>query len=40
VPVGGKYTKRTENTRLIAATTRGLNGRWDVRDDCMEEATK
>ena len=40
VPVGGKYTKTTENTRLIAATTRGLNGRWDVRDDCMEEATR
>ena len=37
--LGGKYETSTENTRLVAATTRGLDGRWRVRDECLKEAT-
>ena len=36
--VGGKYEKSTENTRLIAATTRGIDGEWSDREDCLQEA--
>jgi DNA-binding LacI/PurR family transcriptional regulator len=28
----------SENTRLIAARTRGLDGQWRSRDDCLKEA--
>jgi hypothetical protein len=28
----------TEKTRLIAARTRGLDGQWRSRDDCLKEA--
>ena len=37
--IGGKYQSRTEKARLVAATTRGLDGQWRVRDDCLKEAT-
>jgi hypothetical protein len=33
--VGGNYEKTTEKTRLIAAETRGIDGRWRHRDDCL-----
>jgi hypothetical protein len=36
--LGGKFEKSTENTRLIAATTRGIDGRWRVRNECLQEA--
>jgi hypothetical protein len=35
---GGTYEKTTEKTRLIAAETRGIDGRWRRRDDCLQEA--
>jgi hypothetical protein len=35
--VGGKYETTTEKTRLIAARTRGIDGRWRHRDDCLKE---
>jgi hypothetical protein len=37
--VGAGVQNTTEHTRLIAATTRGLDGQWRRRDDCLEEAT-
>jgi hypothetical protein len=37
--VGFEYEKRTEKARLVAATTRGIDGQWRVRDDCLKEAT-
>jgi hypothetical protein len=36
--LGGKFEKSTENTRLVAATTRGIDGRWRVRNECLQEA--
>jgi hypothetical protein len=36
--LGGKYETSTENTRLVAATTRGIDGRWRVRNECLQEA--
>jgi hypothetical protein len=36
--IGGKYQTSTDKARLVAATTRGLDGQWRVRDDCLEEA--
>jgi hypothetical protein len=38
--VGGKYQTSTEQTRLVAATTRGIDGQWRVRHDCLEEAKR
>jgi hypothetical protein len=35
--VGGGVQDTTEHTRLIAATTRGLDGQWRRRDDCLQE---
>jgi hypothetical protein len=35
---GAAVHDTTEHTRLIAATTRGLDGQWRRRDDCLEEA--
>ncbi|HEX2105123.1 MAG TPA: hypothetical protein VHF51_15815 [Solirubrobacteraceae bacterium] len=35
--VGGSVQDTTEHTRLIAATTRGLDGQWRRRDDCLQE---
>jgi hypothetical protein len=35
---GAKYQTSTEQTRLVAATTRGIDGQWRVRHDCLEEA--
>jgi hypothetical protein len=32
------HERSTEKTRLIAARTRGLDGRWLPRDDCLKEA--
>jgi hypothetical protein len=32
------HERSTENTRLIAARTRGLDGLWRRRDDCLKEA--
>src|SRR3954454_10066756 len=32
------YERSTEKTRLIAARTRGLDGLWRRRDDCLKEA--
>jgi hypothetical protein len=40
VQVGGMYETSTEKARLVAATTRGMDGQWRVRDDCLKEATK
>ena len=37
--IGFEYEKRTEKARLVAATTRGIDGQWRVRDDCLKEAT-
>jgi hypothetical protein len=36
--IGGSHESSTENTRLIAARTRGLDGRWRSRSDCLKEA--
>jgi hypothetical protein len=36
--VGGGHETSTEHTRLIAARTRGLDGIWRRRDDCLKEA--
>jgi hypothetical protein len=38
IKAGGKYENSTENTRLVAATTRGIDGQWRVRDECLQEA--
>jgi hypothetical protein len=38
VGVGGGHETSTENTRLIAASTRGLDGQWRRRVDCLKEA--
>jgi hypothetical protein len=38
VGIGAGHETSTENTRLIAASTRGLDGRWRRRDDCLKEA--
>jgi hypothetical protein len=35
--VGGGVQDTTEHTRLIAATTRGLDGQWRRRQDCLKE---
>ena len=35
--IGGGYEHSTEHTRLIAAATRGLDGQWRRRDDCLQE---
>jgi hypothetical protein len=35
--LGGGHESTTEHTRLIAATTRGLDGRWRRRNDCLKE---
>jgi len=35
---GAKYEKTTENARLVAATTRGIDGRWQPREECLQEA--
>jgi hypothetical protein len=36
--LGGSHETSTEHTRLIAARTRGLDGQWRTRDDCLKEA--
>jgi len=33
--VGGGVEKATRETRLLAATTRGLDGTWQLRTDCI-----
>jgi hypothetical protein len=38
VGLGGSHETSTELTRLIAARTRGLDGQWRDRDDCLKEA--
>ena len=40
IKVGGKYEDSTETARLVAATTRGIDGRWRVREDCLKEANR
>jgi hypothetical protein len=37
VGLGAGHEISTETTRLIAATTRGLDGRWRRRADCLKE---
>jgi hypothetical protein len=37
IGLGGGHESSTENTRLIGATTRGLDGQWRRRDDCFKE---
>jgi hypothetical protein len=37
VGLGVGHESSTENTRLIGATTRGLDGQWRRRDDCFKE---
>jgi hypothetical protein len=39
VGFGYADTDETERTRLIAATTRGLDGTWHRRTDCLKEGT-
>jgi hypothetical protein len=39
IQIGGKYETSTETARLVAATTRGIDGQWRTRDDCLKEAT-
>jgi hypothetical protein len=36
--VAGSHDSSTEHTRLIAARTRGLDGQWHGRADCLKEA--
>jgi len=36
--LSGAHESSTEKTRLIAARTRGLDGLWRRRDDCLKEA--
>jgi len=36
--VAGSHESSTEHTRLIAARTRGLDGLWGGRADCLKEA--
>jgi hypothetical protein len=36
--IGVAHESLTEKTRLIAARTRGLDGQWRSRDDCLKEA--
>lgn len=36
--LGLGHERSTEKTRLIAARTRGLDGQWRRRDDCLKEA--
>jgi hypothetical protein len=38
VKAGATYEKTTENARLVAATTRGIDGRWRPREECLQEA--
>ena len=38
VRVGGALSRTREDTRLVAATTRGLDGVWRVRGDCLGRA--
>jgi hypothetical protein len=35
VSVGGELSRTHEDTRLVAATTRGLDGVWRTRGDCL-----
>jgi hypothetical protein len=35
--LGGKYERTTDKTRLVAAATRGIDGRWRRRTDCLQE---
>jgi hypothetical protein len=37
--VGGKYDNSTEDTHLVSAATRGIDGQWRVRNDCLKETT-
>jgi len=39
VGVGGGREHATERTRLISATTRGLDGQWRQRTDCLHGGT-
>jgi hypothetical protein len=36
--LSANHERSTEKTRLIAARTRGLDGQWRSRDDCLKEA--
>jgi hypothetical protein len=38
VGFGGSHESSTESTRLITARTRGLDGQWRGRPDCLKEA--
>ena len=38
VGIGGELSRIRENTRLVAATTRGLDGVWRRRGDCLARA--
>jgi hypothetical protein len=38
VHVGGELSRTREDTRLVAATTRGLDGVWRRRGDCLARA--
>ena len=35
VQLGGAVSRTREDTHLVAATTRGLDGVWRVRGDCL-----
>ena len=38
VQLGGALSHTREDTHLVAATTRGLDGVWRVRGDCLGRA--
>jgi hypothetical protein len=38
VGAGVDVAAGTESARLVAAMTRGIDGQWRRRDDCLKEA--
>jgi hypothetical protein len=38
VSIGGELSRTSEATRLVAATTRGIDGVWRTRTDCLARA--
>jgi hypothetical protein len=35
IRIGGEFSRTHEDTRLVGATTRGLDGVWRERSDCL-----
>jgi hypothetical protein len=38
LPIGGSVSRTLEDSRLVAATTRGFDGVWRRREDCLARA--